>query len=131
MEICSEIEAKKQELADLFEGGGVEENMIVPKKRKYTKHVKTEGTKSDSKTIKTNGVVKTCCGSRGWKHKSDCSNKLPPALRATQEAMTGGAEGDGKEQELRCGQCEDRFTGVLLDAVCPSCNSTDVYKMYL
>ncbi len=75
-------------------------------------------------------IRKPCCGSGNWKHKSDCPAKKNEVGQTTSSPTNIDDDTEPEPEELRCGDCEHRFQGVLLDAVCSKCGSNTIYRFY-
>lgn len=88
----------------------------------------------------TTPTIHTCCGSKGPRHLSACTakpvdemdNKDPYKFthkKGRPPAAAADTEDELETEDLRCGDCEKQFSAVYLDAACPDCASTTVYKM--
>lgn len=143
LEISDEIYALKQELIAMFEPGteiAGTDIEATPLKRKYKKHKKPEtifaaqksATPPLQKTVHGVPGVKPCCGSKIYRHKKGCRGAAAEAARnPVDPSELEDEENNQEEIELRCGECEHQFDGVLKPSTrCPQCESSEIYKMY-
>lgn len=107
--------------------------------------------KKSKKQKKERGIMHECCQSKATRHKAGCENATDPknivinskkpsvkSLAATErwKARKANKENgvNGKEannQPMSCSECEQEFVynGLLIDATCPECRSSAVFKI--